>query len=196
VPKPDRAPGPRKIRSFVALPLPEEHRDRLATYLEECAGAAPGFRWVPAGNLHLTLRFLGNLEPDTLAAVRTCLEAVRGNPFTLALGELGTFGGRAAPRVVWLGVQAGLEPMARLAATVEEAVRAAGVPGDDRPFRAHLTLARAGSHPRRGDPPPTRPNLPPPPDLAPWRADELVLYESRLGPPAPAYVPLARYPLG
>ncbi|MBO0690967.1 MAG: RNA 2',3'-cyclic phosphodiesterase [Candidatus Dormibacteraeota bacterium] len=178
-----------RIRSFVALPLPDGQRARLAAYLDQCARTAPGFRWVPAVNLHLTLRFLGNLEPATLEAVRGGLGGVRGEPFTVALGELGTFGSRSAPRVVWLGVQAGLDEMARLAAAIEEPVRAAGVPGEDRPFRAHLTLARAGSRPRR-------PELPPPPVVAPWRADELVLYQSRPGPTAPAYVPLARYPLG
>jgi 2'-5' RNA ligase len=177
-----------RIRSFVALPLPDEQRARLGAYLEECARAAPGFRWVPAANLHLTLRFLGNLEPETLAAVQAGLAGVRGRSFTVALGELGTFGSRSAPRVVWLGVRTGLDEMAELAAAIETVVQAAGVPGEDRPFRAHLTLARAGSRPRR-------PELPPPPALAPWRATELVLYQSRLGPPTPVYVPLARYPL-
>lgn len=188
MPDPVHVPRSPRIRSFLALPLPEEQRSRLAAYLEECARAAPGFRWVPAANLHLTLRFLGNLEAETLAAVQAGMTGVRGEPFTVALGELGTFGSRSAPRVVWLGVRSGLDEMARLAAAVEGAVQAAGVPGEDRPFRAHLTLARAGSRPRR-------PELPPPPVLAPWRADEMVLYESRLGRPAPAYVPLARYPL-
>jgi RNA 2',3'-cyclic 3'-phosphodiesterase len=176
------------IRSFVAVDLPEAHRASLEAYLAECARRAPGHRWVEPDALHLTLRFLGHLEPAALEAVRGELGGVRAAPFRIALTGRGGFGPRAAPRVVWLGLREGVEATAELAAAVEAACRAAGLEPDPRPFRAHVTLARARTEGQR------LPELPDPPDLLPWTVEEFVLYESRLRQ-RPRYVPLDRYPL-
>jgi RNA 2',3'-cyclic 3'-phosphodiesterase len=175
-----------RIRSFVAVALPEDHRATLERHLADCARDAPGYRWVEPDSLHLTLRFLGNLEPETLERVREELASVRGTPFTLALDGRGTFGPRSAPRVVWLGVGAGLDACAALAGRVEAACERAGLEPEPRPFRAHVTLARAR---REGD---RLPPLPEPPELAPWTVEDFALYESRLRQ-QPRYVPLQRY---
>lgn len=177
-----------RIRSFVAVGLPDAHLAALERHLAECERLAPAYRWVEPDSLHLTLRFLGNLEPETLDRVREELAEVRGATFTLALGGRGTFGPRSAPRVVWLGVGAGLEPCAELAARVEAACERAGLEPDERAFRAHVTLARAR---REGE---RLPALPEPPALAPWTVEDFALYESRLRQ-QPRYVPLERYPL-
>lgn len=149
---------------------------------------APGLRWVRADGLHLTVRFVGNTDEPTAGAVREALRAVRAVPFEVELGALGTFGGRNAS-VLWLGVARGSDGLAGLAAGCETAVRAAGVAPEDRPFRPHLTLARAGS--RRE----ALPALPPPPALEPWRVDEFVLFQSRRGPGGSIYTPLETYRL-
>lgn len=177
-----------RLRTFVALGLPEPHRTALAAHLHECARLAPSYRWVEPDSLHLTLRFLGHLEPEALEAVRRRLAGVRAAPFRLALDGRGSFGPRSAPRVVWLGVAEGVRPCAALAEAVEAACGAAGLEADPRGFRAHVTLARARSEGGRLD------ALPEPPPLPPWTVDEFVLYESRLRQ-QPRYVPLARYPL-
>ncbi|HZU16050.1 MAG TPA: RNA 2',3'-cyclic phosphodiesterase [Candidatus Dormibacteraeota bacterium] len=179
-----------RLRVFVALPIPERQRQALAGHLAASAEAAPGYRWVEPEALHLTLRFLGWLETARLDRVRAELGRVRLGPFRLRLGGLGTFPGRGLPRVIWLGLVEGTEPCASLAAQVESACHAAGVPPETRPFRPHVTLARARDRcprpPRLGDPPP----------LDPWTADEFILFESRLRPGVgPRYVPLERYPL-
>lgn len=179
---------PGLIRSFVAISLPEPNLAVLERHLAECGRAAPAFRWVEPDSLHLTLRFLGNVEQEALERVRGELASVRGTPFPLALGERGTFGPRSAPRVVWLGAGAGLESCAELAARVEAACQRAGLEAEARPFRAHVTLARARTE---GD---RLPPLPDPPSLAPWTVEDFVLYESRLRQ-QPRYVPLARYAL-
>jgi len=180
-----------RLRVFVALPVPEPQRRVLADYLAASARAVPGYRWVEPEALHLTLRFLGSVETAQLDRVRAELRRVRGEPFRVGLGDRGTFPGRGLPRVIWLDLAEGAESCARLAAEIESACRAAGVPAEARPFRAHVTLARARDRclepPRLSDPP--RPD--------PWTADEFVLFESRLRPgPGPRYVPLERYPLG
>jgi 2'-5' RNA ligase len=176
------------VRSFVALDLPDAQRQQLAAHLADCARVAPAYRWVEPDSLHLTLRFLGHLEPDVLELVRDALVRVRRPPFVLELGGRGTFGPRPAPRVVWLGLRRGRDECAGLAAAVETACRAAGVDADPRGFRPHVTLARQRLEiGRLGE-------LPEPPDLEPWTAQDLVLYESRLRE-QPRYVPLERYPL-
>jgi 2'-5' RNA ligase len=177
-----------RIRSFVALALPEPHLALLERHLGECARAAPAYRWVEPDSLHLTLRFLGNIEPEALERVRRELASVRGAPFPLALDGRGTFGPRAAPRVVWIGVSGGLDVCAALAARVEAVCQRAGLEPEPRPFRAHVTLARARGE---GD---RLPPLPDPPALAPWTVEDFALYESRLRQ-QPRYVVLERYAL-
>jgi 2'-5' RNA ligase len=178
-----------RVRAFLALTLPDEQRGLLGAHVEECARRAPGYRWVPAANLHLTLRFLGSLEGSRLERLREGLERVRLTAFELDLDGRGSFGPRAAPRVVWLGVGAGRENCAALAEAVEEVCAAVGLESEARTFRAHVTLARARS---------TRsslPELPPPPRLEPWTVGDFVLYESRLGGRAATYLELERFGL-
>jgi 2'-5' RNA ligase len=177
-----------RIRSFVALALPEPNLAALERHLAECALEAPAYRWVEPDSLHLTLCFLGNLEPEALERVRGELSSVRAAPFSLSLDGRGTFGPRAAPRVVWIGVSQGLDACAALAARVEVACERAGLEPEVRPFRAHVTLARAR---REGD---RLPPLPDPPRLTPWTVGDFALYESRLRQ-QPRYVALERYVL-
>jgi 2'-5' RNA ligase len=177
-----------RIRSFVALALPGPNLAALERHLAECAREAPVYRWVEPDSLHLTLRFLGNLQPEVLERVRGELSSVRGEPFALALDGRGTFGPRTAPRVVWIGVSQGLDACAELAARVEAACGRAGLEPEPRPWRAHVTLARARGE---GD---LLPPLPDPPPLAPWTVGDFALYESRLRQ-QPRYVPLERYAL-
>jgi 2'-5' RNA ligase len=124
-------------------------------------------------------------------ALRERLREVRAAAFDLALGERGTFGGVRHARVVWLGVVAGTVELTALAAEVEQACRAAGLEPEERPFRAHLTLARATA--RRGGA--ALPDLPLPPELPGWRAEEFVLYESRLGHGPAVYTGIEAFPL-
>lgn len=174
------------IRAFVALPLADATRHALDPYLRACERLAPSYRWVPAANLHLTLRFLGRVDRAGLERLRAALAEVRTPPFWLRTGAVGTFGGR----VIWLGLDEGEAEAGALAAAVDRACEEAGLGPADVPFRAHLTLARATKGARRA------PSLPPPPDLDRWRADAFSLYQSRLGRPHATYVPLDRFSLG
>jgi RNA 2',3'-cyclic 3'-phosphodiesterase len=133
------------LRCFVAVLLPEELRARLAAV---CADPREtrGLSWVRADNLHLTLRFLGEVEPPVLEDVR---EAVRDAaaavpPFTVSLGGLGGFPPGRAPRVLWAGVLAGREEMTALHRALEMALAARGIPEEEgRPFHPHVTLGRS-----------------------------------------------------
>jgi 2'-5' RNA ligase len=102
--------------------------------------------------MHLTLRFLGPTPDDrieaALVAVRSA--AALAWPFDVTIGGAGTFPNETRPRALWLGLRAGGAELADLAATVDRALVAGGWPAETRPFRAHLTLARADGVPAGG----------------------------------------------
>ena len=171
-----------RVRAFFGLPLPEEHREALGRYITQCQALAPDFRWVPAANLHLTVRFIGGIDRHLVEAIADRLDGSGLSAFDLGLGELGTFKRGRLVRVAWLGVTSGVEAAQVLAAKVEAECVAAGLEAENRPFQPHLTLARA--RPRFGA---ALPSLPPVPALKPWKADELVLYQSHLSPKGSVY---------
>jgi 2'-5' RNA ligase len=180
---------PERIRSFVAVALPDQQRSALAEYLDRCRVLAPGLRWVSAANLHLTLRFLGSVEHEQLERLATSLRGVAFTPFQLGLDGLGTFGRGPAVRVAWLGVAEGSSQLAGLAAEIEARCAEIGLEPEERPYNAHLTLAR--SRERRGA---RLPELPAPPELAPWTVAGFQLYRSQTGPGGAVYSQLASFP--
>jgi 2'-5' RNA ligase len=186
----EETPRALKVRAFFGLPVPDPHREELGRFIARCAQLAPDFRWTPSENLHLTIRFVGSVERAVVEGVADGLECAHAG-FELSLGgDTGTFGRGRSARVVWLGLHAGADEAAALAASVDAACRQAGLAGEDRPFRVHLTLARARS--RDGS---KLPDLPAAPALSPWRAGELVLYSSRLTRSGAIYEPLRILPL-
>jgi 2'-5' RNA ligase len=181
---------PLKVRAFFGLPVPEPHRDELAAFLAVCAAAAPTFRWTPVSNLHLTVRFIGSIERETVDRIADRIGAVALEGFEVALGDLGTFKRGRLVRVVWIGLRSGGEAASTLAARVEAECVRAGLVGEARAFQAHLTLARARQ--RDGS---MLPPLPPLPKLGPWRATQLVLYSSQLSRTGAVYEPIRTLPL-
>ncbi len=131
------------MRLFVALTLPEDVRRRLAGL----ANGLPGARWVKPENLHLTLRFLG--EVDNLAAVDVddALAKIQCPGFDLSLNGIGHFGEGRKLRALWVGVDASAELM-RLQEKIEQALIRAGLAPEPRKFKPHITLARFKSNPR------------------------------------------------
>jgi 2'-5' RNA ligase len=143
---------------------------------------------VAADNLHLTLRFLGNVDSDRSEALSSCLRRIAVDSFALRLGGLGTFGRGNAIRVVWLGVEVGAERLRQLAQEVEACCAENGFEPEQRAYNPHLTLAR--SRQPRGEPVPT---LPPAPEMPAWMVSGFRLYQSRLGKGGAAYSVLAEF---
>ena len=126
------------MRLFVALSLPEPTRERLAM-LEE---GLPGARWVPEDNLHLTLRFIGEVDGGVARDIDSCLVEISMPSFEVSFDRLDTFGDSRNLRALWVGVEQPNEPLMRLQAKVEKAIQRAGLPPESRKFTPHVTLAR------------------------------------------------------
>ena len=131
------------LRLFVAIELPAEVRQALLRVQDDLRRAgADRLRWVRPEGVHLTLKFLGEVAAERVDAVEAALRsAIEPFELRLRLATLGGFGG-ARLRVVWVGLEGDVEPLAALAEQIERALTPLGFPRERRPFAAHLTLAR------------------------------------------------------
>jgi len=132
------------FRTFVALDLSEEIRKELRALILPLKRHGRDIRFVDPDHMHLTLKFLGNITEDQKDQVIEVLEGIGRDqtPFELRLKGLGVFPNWSRPRVLWVGVEQGLDQVKSLAAIVHDYLGQKGFGGDDRPFAAHITLGR------------------------------------------------------
>src|SRR5579871_4609423 len=131
------------MRLFVGLALPQSLKDRLAPLMS----GLPGARWVPPENLHLTLRFVGEVDEREAALLDEALTTVERSPFELQVAGCGIFAQRRGPEAVWIGVTS-TPPLVDLQAAVERAAVRAGLAPEEKRFRPHITLARLKDAPQ------------------------------------------------
>jgi 2'-5' RNA ligase len=132
------------MRLFVALEIPSAVRESLAALLKSLRAVSPQTHWVRPENLHVTLKFIGEVPEAKFAALGGALvTALSDQPVTLAFRGLGFFPNEKHPRVFWAGIEASPN-LKTLAADIEKAAERLGVPREQRPFSPHLTLARFG----------------------------------------------------
>jgi 2'-5' RNA ligase len=133
-----------KIRSFLAFELPVEIKNIVARVSEELRQSTLNAKWVKVDNIHLTVVFMGNIETGDIPAIAQGVqEACQSfGPFDLALKGIGCFPNRRRPRVLWLGLDGDLEPMAEFRDGLLEHLTGFGVKEEKRKFKPHLTLAR------------------------------------------------------
>lgn len=126
-------------RLFLAIALPTPVRDALVAF----ATPLPGVTWTRPDQLHLTLRFLGDVAEEKIERVASHLATVRVEPFLLPVEGLGAFPPKAPPRTLWIGVGRGHPHLHQLRQRVDDALLAAGLLELDlRTFQPHVTLAR------------------------------------------------------
>jgi 2'-5' RNA ligase len=182
------------VRLFAAVDLDRATRDAIAAEQRRIqaslgsSNAAP--RWVAAERAHLTLVFLGHLDQARVpAVVEAMTHDVALAPFAVTFGGLGTFPLRGAPRVLWLGVNGGIDALGLLQQQIEARIAACGVAIEARAFHPHLTLGRwtsSGPADRAQALRAARPGT-----VAGERVARVTLYESRLSASGAAYVALA-----
>lgn len=152
----------------------------------------PGARWQDDEKLHLTLRFIGEVDRHVAADVAAALGSVAHPAFALRLDGIGCFDRRGRIDNIWAGV-APHDPVRSLFAAVTAALARAGIRPEERAFVPHITLARLSRGPLSSDMLPID-RMWPPPTRA--RFDHFLLYESELGATGPSYSAVARYRLG
>ena len=131
-------------RIFVAVTLAPALLAAVGGVRSRLAEVDSGLRWMPPGNLHFTLKFLGGITSPQLTGVVTAARevAARTRRFSITLAGLGAFPSSRRPRVVWIGVSSGAGHLVALAEDLDVALRQMRVAREDRPFRPHLTIAR------------------------------------------------------
>lgn len=189
------------IRTFVAIPLNHEiecHLDQLAQRLQG-AIAVPAVRWVAPKNIHLTLKFLGDVDEARIEDIREALRRAitPASSFSLRVSGMGCFPNIRRPRIVWAGVQEPSGALKLLADQVESELSRLGFAREEREFSPHLTLGRV----RRDISPNamrklgrTIENLHPLP-IGEQLVDAIHLFRSDLRPAGPVYTSLAELAL-
>ncbi len=134
------------MRCFISINLEESLKMEIDKAIEILRSGNPDVRWVPVGNMHMTLKFLGNTEEETASSLDEKLSrlAARHESFRLNLRGIGLFPDKRRPRVVWIDIPDS-EDLKELQRDVEEAALSAGFEREDRPFSPHLTIGRVRS---------------------------------------------------
>jgi RNA 2',3'-cyclic 3'-phosphodiesterase len=142
------------LRSFIAVEIPPNIQSALAhsTAVLQKALPKPLVRWVPPHNVHLTLKFLGDVSPANLELLAETLkvEMSTHKTFRMVLGGLGAFPNKRRARVIWIGIEAPTA-LTSLVHSVEAVTKRLGFPSEQRPFSPHLTIGRVGPLTAGGD---------------------------------------------
>ena len=183
------------MRAFAAIELPRPIRQAVSELSRRLARTGADVKWVELENLHVTLRFFGEISEAQrrelehhLSATATAIPC-----FRLQVGTIGAFPSVMAARVIWVGLAQGCEQMQRLAAELDRVLAQAGWLREDRPFSAHVTIGRVRS-------PKGRSRLAEQLRAAEWTppepfdVDHMTLFRSELTSAGAIYTPLASFP--
>lgn len=189
------------LRAFIAVEIPPAIHQAIE---KQAAPIRSGLdsslvRWVPVENIHLTLKFLGDVSPANLDLLEQmlCAEVGQHRAFDLGFGGLGAFPNPKRPRVIWIGIQApaGLEALQH---GIEAATATLGYPDEQRPFSPHLTIGRVKQNIASADMQKIRAALESSKvgSLGTTRVSAVHLFKSDLKPSGSVYTRLFSAPLG
>ena len=139
------------MRAFIAIDLPQATKYALAGLQDQLREAEADVKWVAPQNIHLTLKFLGEINAGQVSKISAIIEDVASdNPdFTLRINSLGAFPRIDYLRVIWVGLDKGDAQIKKIARELEEKIEKIGIPKEDRPFSSHITIARTRSNKNR-----------------------------------------------
>jgi len=179
------------IRAFLAIDVPDSYRAGLATVQVALKKSGADVRWVTPANIHLTLKFFGDITDTQVEEIATAAAAVAAATpaFHLQAQGVGTFPNPKNPRVIWLGLGGQTDVLAGLVQQLEEAFVPLGFPAEKRSFTPHLTLGRVRSSRGREELQRQMANLVLP-AFQDFTVTGMVLYQSSLRPQGAVYTPL------
>lgn len=183
------------MRAFIAVEISEEARGAVARLQSELQSVGADVKWVEPENLHLTLKFLGEIGESQAEQLADQLKSsLVLSPFAFTLEGTGAFPKLENPRIIWAGTGAGKEQLAGLAREVEEACGRCGFPPEERPFSPHLTIGRVRSR-NRVESLAQRLGSAEFKAGSPTRVEKAVLFQSTLTRSGPVYRPVREIPL-
>lgn len=185
------------VRSFLAVELPRAILDRIGEVQRELKSSNADVRWVNPGNIHLTLKFFGNIEETEIDSILMAIEEpVRTtSPISITVRGVGGFPGLKNPRVIWVGLHDEKGASVSLQKRLEGELGKIGFPPEDRPFHPHLTLGRMRSN-RGKDELVGRMRRFKEEGFGQFQVDKVILFRSDLRPTGPIYTPLRTFLLG
>jgi len=132
------------IRLFIAFPLPDPVKLELGKIILSLKQKGGSVKWVASRNIHLTAKFLGNTDDKLVKSISEEIDHITKiyPPVETTMSHLGAFPNLSRPRVIWVGLDRNVEPLANIALNTEEAMQKLGFPAQDKRFKAHLTLGR------------------------------------------------------
>jgi len=135
------------MRTFIAIELPETIRSSLSKLQESLKETGSDVKWVEPHNIHLTLKFLGEINEAKLEQVNAILDTIAetNSSFCLRISELGAFPNIDCPKIIWVGIDKGGAETKKIAAFLEEKLSLIGFPKESREFSTHITIGRIRS---------------------------------------------------
>jgi 2'-5' RNA ligase len=188
------------IRCFIAIEIEEEIRKEIARVQQrlkkELRGNESGIKWVPPENIHLTLKFLGNVSDQDIPEICNAVSraASEFQPFSFGVGTCGSFPPNRPARVLWIGINQGQPELKQLAKRVDHWVNKLGFPLEKRAFSGHLTLARI-RQPNVGKAVLRVAEQTTIETLGQQTVSAITVFQSDLRPGGPIYTPLHHVPL-
>jgi len=185
------------VRTFIAFELPEHIVSAISQIQEGLKKSGLKMKWVKPENIHLTLKFLGNIKTSDVEKVdRAMTQSVKSvDPILLAVKGIGVFPDLRRPRVLWVGITGSVNSILTLHSAIEENLESIGFPKENRPFKGHLTVGRvkAKIDPKRlTDAMKVFETF----ESESFIADHLILFQSELRPTGAVYTKLKTQSLG
>lgn len=181
-------------RAFICVKLPQTHAEVLGAWLDARRADCRGIRWVSAKTLHITLKFCGEIELETLSAICGLLRKEKlGGKFSLSLSGVGGFPKLSSPRVIWSGINGDIEKLGKLHRAVEEYAHRCGV-AKEKKFSPHITLGRrkeTGALAKNIVASLQKDKI----ELPEWSVEEIIMMKSELTRDGPVYTPLELFSL-
>lgn len=136
------------MRTFIAIEIPSEIRSALAALQTELRRAGADVGWTRPENIHLTLKFLGEVDERRIMEIeKVCVSSATGfQPFTLSLDDTGVFPNARQPRILWAGLAGEIEKAAEMQRRLDERLALIGFEREEKAFRPHLTIGRVKSN--------------------------------------------------
>lgn len=185
-----------QLRTFVAFEISEELRDAGRDVIRQLSEVADGVRWVKPQNMHVTLKFLGEVEDRELNDVcRAVSGAAAGlSSFSLDCRSVGAFPNTKRPATLWMGLDDPHDQLHHLQGRIEESAAAIGFAQEHRPYRGHITLGRIRTR-RENGPLTTMLNEMANREFADFSVNELIVFSSEMERSGPVYTAISRIPL-